>query len=108
MQLSDTHVRHVGQDLVAMREADPTAKAVVFSSWIRVLHLVSDALNDNSIQHASLSGYLPGQRSKALQSECNHAASRTLVLPWMCYISSSLSHHGACLVLTKSGRTQDF
>ena len=59
------------QDLVAMRKADPTAKAVVFSSWIRVLHLVSDALNDKGIQHAFLSNCITSQRSTALQSDCH-------------------------------------
>lgn len=55
-----------------MHAADPAAKAVVFSSWVRVLQLVSDALKDNDIGHAFFSGALPSQRAKALQSACYH------------------------------------
>lgn len=43
-------------ELTAMRAADPEAKAVVFSSWGRLLRLVGDALEANGVQYASLCG----------------------------------------------------
>ena len=46
----------------AMRAADPGAKAVVFSSWGRLLRLVGDALTANGLPHASLAGASPAQR----------------------------------------------
>lgn len=40
--------------LKKMREEDPGAKAVVFSTWTSVLQVVDLALRDNSIATASL------------------------------------------------------
>eukprot|EP00887_Chlorella_sp_A99_P005493 scaffold1.g5493.t1 len=54
------------EELAAMRAADPTAKAVVFSSWGRLLKLVGDALQANGVAHATLAGASPVQRQEAL------------------------------------------
>lgn len=51
-----------------MRAADPAAKAVVFSSWGRLLKLVGGALEANGVQHATLAGASPVQRLAALNS----------------------------------------
>lgn len=51
-----------------MRAADPTAKAVVFSSWGRLLRLVGEALAANGVRHASLAGANPAQREAALHA----------------------------------------
>lgn len=51
-----------------MRAADPGAKAVVFSSWGRLLKLVGDALDQNGVRHATLAGANPAQREDALHA----------------------------------------
>ncbi|KAL4426809.1 hypothetical protein ABPG77_006595 [Micractinium sp. CCAP 211/92] len=55
-------------ELAAMRAADPNAKAVVFSSWGRLLKLVGEALAANGVRHASLAGANPAQREAALHA----------------------------------------
>lgn len=45
-----------------MQDADPTAKAVVFSSWGRLLGLVGQALQANGVGYASLCGANAQQR----------------------------------------------
>lgn len=50
-----------------MKAADPTAKAVVFSSWSRLLRLVEEALGDNSIAYTSIAGAQADARVAALQ-----------------------------------------
>ena len=50
-----------------MKQADPTAKAVVFSSWSRLLRLVEEALHDNSIPHTSIAGAQADTRVAALR-----------------------------------------
>ena len=54
-------------ELAAMKQADPTAKAVVFSSWSRLLRLVQGALQDNGISHASIAGTQAETRGAALK-----------------------------------------
>ena len=54
-------------ELAAMKQADPTAKAVVFSSWSRLLRLVEEALQDNSISYTSIAGAQADTRAAALQ-----------------------------------------
>ncbi len=49
-----------------MKAADPTAKAVVFSSWGRLLRLVEEALQDNSIPYTSIAGAQADTRMAAL------------------------------------------
>lgn len=49
-----------------MQDADPTAKAVVFSSWGRLLGLVGQALQANGVGYASLCGANAQQRQDAL------------------------------------------
>lgn len=64
-----THLDSVGLPQVSalltelgnMKAADPAAKAVVFSTWSRLLRLVDTALKDNGIQvrqltHCDLQG----------------------------------------------------
>ncbi|KAK9915395.1 hypothetical protein WJX75_008587 [Coccomyxa subellipsoidea] len=53
--------------LAEMRSADPTAKAVVFSAWGRLLKLVGGALTANGLQHVSLAGAQPQARADALK-----------------------------------------
>lgn len=53
--------------LAEMRSADPTAKAVVFSAWGRLLKLVGDALASNGLQYVSLAGAQPPARAEALR-----------------------------------------
>lgn len=50
-----------------MKAADPTAKAVVFSSWSRLLRLVEGALGDNSIAYTSIAGAQADTRVAALR-----------------------------------------
>ena len=50
-----------------MKQADPTAKAVVFSSWSRLLRLVEEALHDNSIPYTSIAGAQADTRVAALR-----------------------------------------
>ena len=52
-------------ELAAMKQADPTAKAVVFSSWSRLLRLVEEALKDN-ICYTSIAGAQADSRVAAL------------------------------------------
>lgn len=49
-----------------MKAADPSAKAVVFSSWGRLLKLVGDALADSGFTFATLAGTNGAEREKAL------------------------------------------
>lgn len=53
-------------ELAAMKQADPTAKAVVFSSWSRLLRLVEEALKDNNIPYTSIAGAQADSRVAAL------------------------------------------
>ncbi len=53
--------------LAEMRSADPTAKAVVFSAWGRLLKLVGDALASNGLRYVSLAGAQPPARAEALR-----------------------------------------
>ncbi len=53
-------------ELAAMKQADPTAKAVVFSSWSRLLRLVQEALKDNNICYTSIAGAQADSRVAAL------------------------------------------
>ncbi len=53
-------------ELAAMKQADPTAKAVVFSSWSRLLRLVEEALKDNNICYTSIAGAQADSRVAAL------------------------------------------
>ena len=53
-------------ELAAMKQADPTAKAVVFSSWSRLLRLVEEALKDNNICYTSIAGVQADSRVAAL------------------------------------------
>lgn len=55
-------------ELAAMKQADPTAKAVVFSSWSRLLRLVEEALSDNGFTHTSIAGVQAQTRAAALKS----------------------------------------
>lgn len=55
-------------ELAAMKQADPTAKAVVFSSWSRLLRLVEEALSDNCFTHTSIAGVQAQTRAAALKS----------------------------------------
>ena len=50
-----------------MKQADPTAKAVVFSSWSRLLRLVEEALQDNGISCTSIAGVQAASRVAALK-----------------------------------------
>lgn len=50
-----------------MKQADPTAKAVVFSSWNRLLRLVEEALQDNNIAYTSIAGAQADTRVAALR-----------------------------------------
>ena len=50
-----------------MKQADPTAKAVVFSSWSRLLRLVEEALHDNGISCTSIAGVQAASRAAALK-----------------------------------------
>ena len=54
-------------ELAEMRRADPTAKAIVFSAWGRLLKLVGEALGANGVGFASLAGSQPGARTAALR-----------------------------------------
>lgn len=54
-------------ELAAMKQADPTAKAVVFSSWSRLLRLVEEALQDNNIAYTSIAGAQADTRVAALR-----------------------------------------
>ena len=54
-------------ELAAMKQADPTAKAVVFSSWSRLLRLVEEALQDNGIAYTSIAGAQAETRGAALR-----------------------------------------
>ncbi|KAL0028145.1 hypothetical protein WJX77_009970 [Trebouxia sp. C0004] len=54
-------------ELAAMKQADPTAKAVVFSSWSRLLRLVEEALQDNTICYTSIAGAQADSRVAALR-----------------------------------------
>ena len=49
-------------ELATLRGAEPGAKAVVFSSWGRLLRLVGEALAANGLPHASLCGASLAQR----------------------------------------------
>lgn len=53
-------------ELAALRSQDPGAKAVVFSSWGRLLRLVAEALSANGVGHAMLAGAAPAARAAAL------------------------------------------
>ena len=55
-------------ELAAMKQADPSAKAVVFSSWSRLLRLVEEALSDNGFTHTSIAGVQAQTRAAALKS----------------------------------------
>lgn len=54
-------------ELAEMRRQDPGAKAVVFSTWGRLLKLVGEALQANGLQHVSLAGAQPNSRAAALR-----------------------------------------
>ncbi len=66
-----------------MREADLEAKAVIFSSWGRLLKLVGDALSANGVQYTSLCGTALQQRQGELGgggvNECVRACLRACV-----------------------------
>jgi E3 ubiquitin-protein ligase SHPRH len=53
--------------LGALRAADPGAKAVVFSSWGRLLRLAGEALDAHGVGHATLGGATVAQREAALR-----------------------------------------
>jgi E3 ubiquitin-protein ligase SHPRH len=54
-------------ELAAMRASDPPRKAVVFSSWSRLLQLVETALHDNGIVTARFWGGTNASRAAALR-----------------------------------------
>ena len=54
-----------------MRGKDPKSKAVVFSSWGRLLSLIGEALKANGIAHVSLAGTQPEGRANALRTFLN-------------------------------------
>ncbi|KAK9831775.1 hypothetical protein WJX74_008901 [Apatococcus lobatus] len=58
-------------ELGAMRAKDPSSKAVVFSSWGRLLRLIGEALGANGIGHVSLAGTQPEARANALRTFLN-------------------------------------
>ncbi|KAK9861722.1 hypothetical protein WJX84_002580 [Apatococcus fuscideae] len=58
-------------ELGAMRGKDPKSKAVVFSSWGRLLSLIGEALKANGIAHVSLAGTQPEGRANALRTFLN-------------------------------------
>ena len=55
-------------ELAAMKQADPTAKAIIFSSWSRLLRLVEEALGDNGFTHTSIAGVQAQTRAAALKT----------------------------------------
>jgi hypothetical protein len=67
-------------ELAAMRASDPGAKAVVFSSWGRLLRLAGAALSDAGLGHASLAGASPAEREAALHSFLHDPACAVLTV----------------------------
>lgn len=59
-------------ELGAMQAKDQQFKAVVFSSWGRLLRLVEEALAANGISHVSLAGTQPEKRANALRTFLNN------------------------------------
>lgn len=55
------------EELAIMRDFDPGAKAIVFSSWGRLLRLVGEALTANSVGHTTLAGVTLAKREEALR-----------------------------------------
>lgn len=73
-------------ELGAMRAKDPKSKAVIFSSWGRLLRLIEDALAANGISHVSLAGTQPEGRANALRTFLNDptVSCSTLLCPGSC------------------------
>jgi hypothetical protein len=55
------------QQLQEQEERAPGSKAVVFSSWPRVLGLVAEALTAHSVEHASLAASSLGDRQESIK-----------------------------------------
>lgn len=72
--ISEHHVLQTHQlllELGAMQAKDPKFKAVVSSSWGRLLRLIEEALAANGISHVSLAGTQPEKRASALRTFLN-------------------------------------
>ncbi|EFJ47333.1 hypothetical protein VOLCADRAFT_92108 [Volvox carteri f. nagariensis] len=68
------------EELDRMATSDPCSKALVFSSWGRLLRLVQEALLANNVRCASMVGGNPAARQAALQSFLHDPTCRVLLL----------------------------
>lgn len=65
---------------LAVEDADPGAKSLVFSTWGRLLHLISAALTLNGVGHTCLFGAEPDARRAALHRFAHDPQCRVLLL----------------------------
>lgn len=62
-----TKVSHLIKMLLSIRKKDPKEKSVIFSQWNKLLDLIEEALRDNHIPFARLTGS-ESERTTAIQS----------------------------------------